>query len=95
MTGLACARCHKFMRRKKIGVVIEEGMPIRQPDGSDGWGPYKLWHADLVECPECGAKMITGFAQRPLAEHYEKTYAQQRERFSPLFRVDDCGGMKP
>jgi len=47
--------------------------------------PYKLWDADLFECEECGVEIIAGFAQRPLAEHYQPTYAAQRERLKPIY----------
>jgi len=31
MSGLACATCFKFLRVTKVGVVFEEGRPIRMP----------------------------------------------------------------
>ncbi len=91
MSGLACARCFKFMRTTKIGVYIEEGMPYA--DGT--WHPYKLWMADLCECPECGARMVTRFGRGPIAEHYQPHYREVVEAVSPIGRVDDCGGRKP
>jgi hypothetical protein len=91
MSGLVCLDCRKFLRVKKNGVVIEEGMP----NGSGGWQSYKLWHGDLYECPDCGFQLVTGFGHKPLAEHYESTYAVARERYQPIARVDDCGGARP
>jgi len=32
MSGLACATCFKFLRVTKMGVVFEEGRPIRRQD---------------------------------------------------------------
>jgi hypothetical protein len=69
--------CGRFMRVKKNSVTVEELME----DGA----PYKLWDADLFECVECGVEIIAGFAQQPLAEHYQPTYAAQRERLKPIY----------
>ncbi len=92
MSGLACATCFKFFRVKKVGVPFEEGMPT----SSDKWQSYKLWMADLCECPGCGARvLITGSGQQPISEHYKPEYARLREQFAPIGRVDDCGGKKP
>ena len=93
MRGLACVTCSKFFRLKKSGVNIEEGMPT----GNDltKWGPYKLWKADLYECPSCGAQIIAGFAHSNFAEHYQPDYSLQRSQNPPLITVNDCGGAKP
>jgi len=89
--GLACIQCKKFLRIVKNGVNIEEGMP----NSRDEWGPYKLWKADLYECPECKVQLACGFGQGPIAEHFESDYAAMIEKYPPLIRVDDCGGAKP
>lgn len=39
-------------------------------------GPYKIWEADEWECPECHVKVITGFAQNPLAESYQANFVK-------------------
>lgn len=100
MSGIACAKCHKFFRVKKIGVFFEEGMPVSDPDASKPeprvWTSYKLWAADLLECPACGAELvITGPGQQPVAEHYQPDYVETVAKYSPLFRVDDDGGKRP
>ena len=64
------------MHVKQNSVTVEE----RLEDQS----PYKLWDADLYECPECGVEIITGFGQAPLAEHWQPTYAAQRARLEPI-----------
>jgi hypothetical protein len=69
--------CGRFMRVKQNGVTVEELLE----DGA----PYKLWDADLFECPECGVEIIAGFGRRPLAEHYQADYAAQRERLAPIY----------
>lgn len=89
--GLVCVKCKKFLRVKKVGVVLEEGMPISDTE----WGPYKMWIADLHECPTCGFELIAGFAQHALGEHFHPDYDEKVRRFQPMLRIDDCGGAKP
>ena len=89
--GLVCARDMKFLRIKKNGVFIEEGMP----DGAGGWQSYKLWVADLYECPQCGFELVTGFGHAPVREHFVSDYRKWLELNRPIGRVDDCGGARP
>jgi hypothetical protein len=90
MPRMVCGQCRRFLKPKKNGVWIEEGMPVTQRDGSSSWGPYKLWQADLWACRECGVEIVAGFGQSPVAEHYQTDYTAWVERHPPLFRVDDC-----
>jgi hypothetical protein len=69
--------CGRFMHVKRNSVTVEERLETP--------GPYKLWDADLYECPECGVEIITGFGQGPLAEHYQSTYGEQRARLQPIY----------
>lgn len=89
--GLVCVGCRRFLKIKKNDVSVEEGMP----NGTGGWQPYKLWCADLYECPGCGFELITGFGREAVAEHFMKNYATWRERQPPLVTVNDCGGARP
>jgi hypothetical protein len=68
--------CGRFMLCKQNSVTVEELME----DGS----PYKLWDADLWECPDCGTQIITGFGKSPLAEHYQPNYQEVRTRLMPI-----------
>ena len=86
MPKLTCVRCRPYFKPKKNAIAVEEGMPR----GDGVWGSYKLWQADLWECPGCGAQLVTGYGRNPIAEHYETDYAAQVARHAPLFRVDDC-----
>ena len=70
--------CGYFMLVKQNSVTIEEV----HDDGT----PYKLWDADMFECPHCGATIVTGFGREPLAEHWQPTYAAQRDRLRPILR---------
>jgi hypothetical protein len=69
--------CGRFMRVKQNSVTVEELLE----DGT----PYKLWDADLWECVDCGAEIITGFGAHPFAEHWHPTYAAQRARLAPIY----------
>jgi len=69
--------CGRFMAVKKNSVTVEE----RMEDGA----PYKLWDADLWECPECGVEIISGFAAHPLAEHWHADFAAMRGRLAPVY----------
>ena len=93
MPALACLQCRCFFRPKRNGVIVEEGMPQGDSDGP--WVPYKLWVADLYECPNCGVQVIGGFGWHPIAEHFQENYNAMREANPPMVRIDDCGGMKP
>lgn len=71
-TSNVLCSCGVFMRVKQNGVIVEELLE----DGS----PYKLWSADLYECPNCAANIITGFANNPLAFNWQKEYAQLKQQ---------------
>lgn len=90
MPLMACLPCRTFFKIKKNGVPIVEGMPI----GREGaWTDYKLWMGDLYGCESCGAEVIAGFGQQPIAEHYQPDYAVTRARYAPVARIEDCPGM--
>jgi hypothetical protein len=87
--------CRLFFRPKKNGIAVVEGMPASDGMGPDGeerqtWVPYKLWRADLWVCKGCGAEIVVGFGNLPLAEHYEPTFKQRVEALAPLFQINDC-----
>lgn len=94
MSGLACVKCRVFLVPKITGVFVEEGMPLTN-DRTGPWGPYKLWRADLAECPSCGFQLVTGFAREPIREHFHSDYGTIAERAHPLVRIDACAGYKP
>ena len=90
MPMMACLTCRTFLKIKKNGVALIEGMP----SGRAGeWVDYKLWMGDLYGCESCGAEVIAGFGREPIAEHYQPTYAATREQFAPVARIDDCPGI--
>ena len=87
---IACPACRKFYHPVKNGVAIEEGMPLGEHDGRDGWGPYRLWMADLLECRGCGTRVLyTTPNQQPIIEHYERGYAKAVALYAPMCRIED------
>ncbi|MHA1138006.1 MAG: hypothetical protein ACTSSE_16115 [Candidatus Thorarchaeota archaeon] len=56
-----CGECGVEMGTEKNGVTVSE---------RDGNGdPYKLWHADLKKCHECGKHVVCNFADVPYLQH--------------------------
>jgi hypothetical protein len=68
--------CGRLMRCLKNSVTVEE----LDTDGAS----HKLWDADLWICVECGQETITGFGREPMAEHWQPSYQQQRDRLAAL-----------
>jgi hypothetical protein len=90
-----CVACACYYRMKRLGISYVETMPLSTdaPRGrvSPGqWEPYKLWHADLWECPECKQLIICGSGALPLAEKHENEFNREIARANPIVRVNDC-----
>lgn len=92
-----CVPCQRFFKPKRNGVGVLENRPNGNgvPAGieaADQWLPYKLWDADLYECQGCGAQIVVGFGQMPLAEHFQQErFAAFRESKGPhIVTVNDC-----
>ena len=78
-----CAKCRVFFRCKENEVIIEEG-------GSGPDDPYRVWMADLFECPRCGAEVVSGFGQAPVAHYRQPEFTTIRAALTRLFYADDC-----
>lgn len=72
--NLLCARCGRFCRCLKNSISVEEL--------DETGAPYRIWDADLFECPSCRHEVISGFAREPLAESWQPSYAAQRARLA-------------
>ena len=72
-TGYCCSRCRTSYLPLKNDIVVVETME----DGR----PYKLWCADLLECPKCYHILITGFGQKHIAEHYEPDFNEMLTKY--------------
>ena len=76
-----CVPCRRFFRIKRSGRAFIEGMPApgetRPPPGPGRpglWQPYKVWAADLWECPACGTQILCGFGMAPIAERHHEDF---------------------
>jgi hypothetical protein len=92
----ACPKCKRFFRPKRNGVFMQENMPIGEavrPGVADeaSWHPYKIWACDEWWCQGCGAVILFGYGERPVAEHYESDFASVQERTRAKERqINDC-----
>lgn len=90
-----CVPCRRFFRVKKTGFYFIEGQPIENhaPPGIEApamWKPYKLWVGDLWECEGCGAHILSGFGQGPIAEHYQDGFNDRAKALGADLQVNDC-----
>lgn len=91
-----CVPCQRFFRAKKNGFYFIEGMPRvngAQPGTSEPekWQPYKLWVGDRWECEGCGAVILSGVGQAPIAEHYQDGFSEKVTALgADQLQVNDC-----
>lgn len=97
MTKPVCVKCACFYRCKQNSFILIESMPtgiadarenIRGHRRPDAWTPYKLWRADLWECPDCGHEIVVGFARQPWSEHFEPDFKELAVHSQ--LTVNDC-----
>lgn len=65
-TGCCCVECQTYYAAKKNGVNVLETLE----DGT----PYKVWHADLLECPDCGKQVVKGFGSQALSVKHQPDF---------------------
>lgn len=72
-----CVKCQAQFLPKKNGVTVLE--TVGNPPQS-----MRVWVADLLGCPVCGAETIANFCHEPVIERHERgfeeTLGQIRER---------------
>ena len=61
---LGCAKCQAqyFPKLQGITVIETAGNPPKA---------FRIWHADLLACPICGAELFANFAHEPAMESHE------------------------
>lgn len=64
-----CVPCNRMMSAEKNGVCFTTLLP----DGKR----YQLWSGDKWKCPTCGHEIISGVGHSPIAEHFEKGFAEK------------------
>ena len=60
-----CIKCNVAYLNFKNGIIVEELSNLTA---------YKLWSADIKECPRCHHQIVSGFAKEAFSDHYEKDY---------------------
>lgn len=78
MPKLVCVECEKEYKPHRNGVYLVE-MFNTPPQ------PYKVWHSDMWQCRNCGNRVISGFAEKPLKEHFQNGFD---EWFDDLVKSD-------
>ncbi len=72
MPRLICVKCQvEFCREQSVYVVEMFNQP---PE------PYNVWCADLWTCDVCKSEIVSGFASRPIKEHFEDGFTDWLER---------------
>jgi hypothetical protein len=92
-----CVPCQRFFRCKQNGFYFIEAMPVNGTRPLPGtsepehWIPYKVWAGDRWECEGCGAVIVSGVGNGPIAEHYQPNFAENIEHFgAQQLQVNDC-----
>jgi len=70
--GYACVPCSTYLRPRKNEITVLETFE----DGR----PYKIWAADLWECPDCGHQIVLGYGQQCLTEHFKDDFQDYLKR---------------
>jgi len=72
-----CVDCKTGYVPLKNDIVVLETI-------DDAMQPYKLWCADLLECPKCNHRLITGFGKQNVGEHYEPDFEVRVEKYREM-----------
>lgn len=92
-----CVPCQRFYRCHRTGTYFIESMPVPGvkyalpgTEAPEQWQPYKLWVGDTWKCEGCGAIMIVGVPNSPIAEHYQSDFQDKVCRLGAHLHVNDC-----
>jgi hypothetical protein len=67
MPKLVCVTCHIELLPETNGTIVIE---------TASFGPYKVWNAETLKCPNCGIEIVAGFAYAPIREdHYAADFS--------------------
>ena len=62
---IICTNCGRDFKCDTAGVLVKELFQGNKEI-------YQIWSADLLRCPGCGITVISRFADKPIAEHWDK-----------------------
>lgn len=68
-----CVKCQAKYEVKRQGVPVVEtaGIPPKA---------HRIWRADLLGCPICGAELLAHFAHEPMLESHEQGFEEKLEQ---------------
>ena len=75
MPKIICVNCEVEYKPDKNGVYLLE-MAWQPPQ------PYKIWHADMLCCPDCLHQIVAGFGNQAMAEHYQDDFPTLLDRIN-------------
>lgn len=61
---MLCTECGQELKCLRAGVLVKELFRKNRE-------VYRIWSADLLECPECDLRVVARFADKPLADHFD------------------------
>lgn len=67
-----CVSCEVDMYPEKNGIGVLDMVDT---------DPYKLWSADMWQCPRCSYQIIIGFGHNPVSEHYMPGFGDKVARY--------------
>jgi predicted RNA-binding Zn-ribbon protein involved in translation (DUF1610 family) len=67
MPKMICVKCEVELRPEENGVKVKELFHRNT-------AVYRVWDADLWQCPKCGLQVVVGFGERPITEHYQDDF---------------------
>ena len=83
MATVTCVNCERGYHLIENGVFLVE-MFCNPPQ------PYKIWSADLWQCPGCKDRVVSGRGDNPLMHHFQEGFdvylANLKERQCTVIR---------
>jgi|GEM_PF-4224985 len=62
---IICTDCGREFKNMRSGVWVKELFQKNKE-------VYRVWMADLLDCPKCDKEVVARFADKPIAEHWNK-----------------------
>jgi hypothetical protein len=75
MPSPTCVKCQTSYRIEKSGGYVVEmfSAPPR---------PYKIWSCDVWYCPGCENRIMKGFGNNPISEHFHEDFEKLLDMIS-------------
>lgn len=86
MNKIVCTDCGLYFKPYRVGVLGQEWFQFNSE-------VYAIWPCDLMQCPGCKKKILSGFAAKPLAYYHDPKFedilvhAQEMEKKGMLYDI--------